>query len=101
MSGRSLWCVDPPGKKFHGTIEIERRDGCMYYVWRLQDDQGEFLAQVGQSVSFCVIPDGQDPFEYTLSHAIEGLRRYRIGRKRSFDVVHTEWKKDHRTSRLR
>jgi len=92
VSGRCLSQTGLPGEPFHGTIQVEYRDECMYFGWRIHDEDGEFLGEHWRPVSLRVIPEGDDPFEYALSLALEGMRRYRIGRKRAFLVENVKWK---------
>ncbi|SRR6266545_7180522 len=80
-----------PGVRFVGSINLQARDEGVYYTWRLESEDGEFLASTGQVVSYRVIPLGQDPFEFALSHALEGIRRYRINRVRPFRVEASQW----------
>jgi len=37
------------------------------------------------------MPSEEDYFEFALSHAMENLRRYRIGRKKQFQVDEAHW----------
>ena len=76
---------------FRGTIRFELRHDCVYYTWRLSAQDGTFAGQVSRPVSRRIIPEDSDPFEFALGHALEGLRRYRINRKRAYDVERWSW----------
>src|SRR5262249_42052980 len=67
-----------PGWRFRGVAEFEARDDCIYYTWRMEADDGEFLGSVGRPVSLRTIPPDSDPFEIALTHALEGIRQYRF-----------------------
>lgn len=79
------------GESFVGRVCLELRPDCVYYTCRLEAKDGEFLGSVSRPVSLRVVPDGEDPLEFALSHAVEGVRRYRFGRERPFDVTRWEW----------
>jgi hypothetical protein len=91
VSGFSLWNAKPPGNRFGGRIRFEKGTGGIGYTWRLEDENGEFLSLVTRPVSLRVIPPGHDPFDYALTHAIEGIRRYRMGRQKVFTVEKWAW----------
>ena len=94
VSGLSLYNANPPGKRFGGRIRFEKRAGGIYYSWRLEDEDGDFLGFVSRSVSRRVIPPGQDQFDYALAHAIEGIRRYRMNRRKFFTIEKWEWEEE-------
>lgn len=80
-----------PGVAFHGRINLDLRSDCVYYLWQIEADGGEFLSSLGRPVSLRVMPEGQDPFEFALAHAVEGIKRYRFGRSKPFDVQNLYW----------
>jgi hypothetical protein len=59
-----------PDTSFTAMIKLELRDDCVYYTWRAQDAENNFLGMVGRSVSLRGIPQGQDSFEFALAHAV-------------------------------
>ena len=80
-----------PGVRFDGSVKLEAHDEGIYYTWRVESEDGEFLGSASRSVSYRVIPLDQEPFAFALSHALEGLRRYRINRVRPFEVEAWQW----------
>src|SRR6516164_1623982 len=80
-----------PGIYFRGIIKLELRVDCVYYTWRLEAEDGEFLGYLARPVSKKIVPEGSDSFEFALAHAIEGIRRYRFGRVRPFEIQSWEW----------
>lgn len=65
---------------FTGTLTFDEREDLIYYSWNLYDEEGKFLGGKSLPIAFQQIPTGQDKFEYTKAHAIEGIKKYRIGR---------------------
>ncbi len=94
VSGLSLWNGRAPGKRFCGRIRFERIGDGINYKWHLEDEDGKFVGYRSRGVSVRVIPPGQDHFEYALAHAIEGIRRYRMGRQKVFTVERWDWEKE-------
>jgi hypothetical protein len=80
-----------PGTRFRGAVELESRDDCVYSTWRIEAEDGEFLGSVSRPVSLRTIPPDSDPFEFALAHTLEGIRRYRFGRVRPFQIETCEW----------
>ena len=78
-------------KPFRARIELEARADGIYYWWRAQGPAAAFLGARGMLVSNRILPLGVEPFESALSHAIEGLRRKRVGRQRVYEVVAWSW----------
>jgi hypothetical protein len=76
-----------------GEILFELRDDSIYYIWTLHRVDGVFLGRVSRAVSFRVIPNGIDPIEYVLNHALNGINNYRMGRRKAFQVNHWQWNK--------
>jgi hypothetical protein len=86
-------CIHPDYKgDFSGEILLESRKDCVYYIWTLHRVDGTFLGSKSVPVSFKVIPNGENPFEYALNHAIVGINRYRMGRTKAFHVENWQWK---------
>ena len=89
-------CIHPEYKgDFSGEVLLETRKDCVYYNWTIHRIDGAFIgtfiASVSRPVSFKVIPDGENPFEYALNHAIVGINKYRITRKKAFQVKNWQW----------
>jgi hypothetical protein len=82
---------DQSGAPFHGRVIFERRPDSVYYTWRMETNEGQWLCTVSRNVSFHVIPMDQNVFDFALLHAIEGLKKYRINRKYLFNIVRWEW----------
>jgi hypothetical protein len=76
--------VSTPSEPFVGQITFDLHPECVYYEWRIKTKGGDW--GLSRPVSLRVVPNGADPFEYALQHAIEGLRRYRSNRKRVFEI---------------
>ncbi|MBK8812706.1 MAG: hypothetical protein IPN69_18515 [Acidobacteria bacterium] len=79
-----------PNERFSGTISFESHSDCIYYQWRINTKDGEW-GQSAIPVSFRVIPEDGDSFEYALEHSIERLRRYRSNRQKVFYVESWSW----------
>ncbi|MEJ1242563.1 hypothetical protein WBG78_30750 [Chryseolinea sp. T2] len=73
--------LDNKTDSFTGTVTFNERENSIYYSWRLVDKEGKSIAEKSLNVAFQEIPEGQDRFEFSKKHAIEGIRRYRIGRE--------------------
>lgn len=87
-------CIHPDYQgKFAGEIILELRKYAIYYTWTIHKSDGSFLASVSRSVSFRVMPSDKNSFDYALSHAIEGINKYRMLRKKAFIVDKWEWRK--------
>ena len=67
---------------FTGTVTLDQRENSIYYTWNLRDNEGKSLGNKSMPVAFQQIPIGQDKFEFSKAHAIEGIRNYRIGREK-------------------
>jgi hypothetical protein len=67
---------------FTGTVTFDERENCIYYSWNLRDDAGNNLGGKSISVAFQQIPLGRDKFEFSKAHALEGIRKFRIGREK-------------------
>ena len=67
---------------FTGTVAFDERENLIYYSWNLYDKEGQSLAHRSMPVTSQQIPVGQDKFEFRKAHAIEGIRKYRIGREK-------------------
>ena len=67
---------------FTGTVTFDERENSIYYNWRLVDNEGQLIAGKSIDASFQEMPIGQDGFEFTKEHAIEGIKKYRIGREK-------------------
>ena len=80
-----------PGVLFHGQFNFELRPDRVYYTWRMETDDGEWLCTVSRPVSLRLIPEDQNAFDFSLNHAVDGLRRYRINQEHLFKVTRWEW----------
>jgi hypothetical protein len=67
---------------FTGTVTFDERENMIYYGWGLRDEQGNNLGSKARPILFQQIPAGQDKLEFSKAHALEGIRRFRIGRER-------------------
>ena len=86
-------CIHPDYRgDFSGQVLLESREDCIYYTWTMHRDGGIFLGSVSRSVSFKVIPQDENPFEYALNHAIAGINKYRMTRRKAFQVKNWQWK---------
>jgi len=86
-------CIHPEYKgDFSGEVLLESREDCVYYTWTIRRVDGTYLACVGRPVSFKVIPNSENPFEYALNHAIVGINKYRFTRRKAFQVKNWQWK---------
>lgn len=77
---------------FTGTITFEERNDLIYYSWNLYDQEGKFLGHKSIPIPFHQIPAGQDRFEFSKGHAIEGIRQFRIGRQKVIEELSVEWR---------
>ena len=74
------YTLDNRTDSFTGTITFDERENSIYYSWNLVDKNGKFIAGKSLNVAFQQIPKGHDKFEFSKTHAIEGIKKYRIGR---------------------
>lgn len=81
-----------PDKAFTAELRLELRKDCVYYTWRAQDEQDNFMGEVSRLVSLRIVPEGKEPFEFAFAHAVESIRRERSGRNKTFIVESSEWK---------
>ena len=85
-------CIHPDYKAhFTGQVLLESREDRIYYTWTIHRDDGTFLASVSRPVYYRVIPNGENPLEYALNHAIVGINRYRMMRRKAFQVKNGHW----------
>jgi hypothetical protein len=92
VNGLSFLHNSAAGQRFVGEISFEVSLERVYYTWRLQRDDGTYIGSVGRPVSLHVMPAGCDLLEYALNRAIEGIRRYRVNRRKVFRVENWSWK---------
>jgi hypothetical protein len=83
----------PDAVRFDGKIELDLRHDSVYYVWKLHHPDGEFLGSKCQPVSFRIIPEDEDRFEFALKHVIESINRTRYSWKKVFKVENCFWEK--------
>lgn len=76
---------------FDGHVFMEERYDCIYYSWDLTSHQVSRLQGKSRPVSYRVIPEGVNRFEYALKHALESIKRARWGRKKVFEITSHEW----------
>ncbi len=74
--------LDNRTEPFSGTVTFDERENSIYYSWNLTNKDGQSIAGKSLNVAFQQIPAGQDRFEFSKEHAIEGIRKYRIGREK-------------------
>jgi hypothetical protein len=87
-------CIHPDFEgDFIGEILFELGEGFIYYTWTIKRIDGEFLGQVSLPVSLRVIPENANKFEFALDHALTGINKYRMTRKKSFLVKNWKWRK--------
>jgi hypothetical protein len=67
---------------FTGTVSFDERENLIYYTWNLRDEQGNNLGGKARPIAFQQIPLGQDKLEFSKAHALEGIRKFRIGREK-------------------
>jgi hypothetical protein len=72
---------------FSGKITFDERERSIYYSWTLMNEDGKLVAGKSLNVAFQQIPAGRDRFEFSKEHAIEGIRKYRIGREKIIQEV--------------
>lgn len=77
-----IYKLDNQTDSFTGTVTLDERENSIYYSWTLFDKDGKLLAGKSFNVAFRQIPVGHDRFEFSKAHAIEGIRKYRIGREK-------------------
>lgn len=73
--------------EFVGSIVIDKRSDGYYFVWNLSSVTGEFLGLKGDFISNRIIPENFDTNTFILDYAIQSIRKYRINRKKVFDVL--------------
>jgi hypothetical protein len=66
---------------YFGTVTFDERESSIYYSWTLFDKEGRTIGGRSLDVAFQQIPAGEDRFEFAKAHAIEGIRKFRIGRE--------------------
>lgn len=74
--------LDNKTDSFSGTVTFDERENSIYYSWNLFDGDGNSIGGKSVNVAIQQIPAGQDKFKFLQSHAIEGIRKYRIGREK-------------------
>jgi hypothetical protein len=90
VKGISNLEVKPTG--FTGKIEFEQRKNGIYFIWRLHNDQGEFLGERELLVSNnYIIPAEKDSFDSALSFAMKSINNYRRSRRKVFKVIESHW----------
>lgn len=67
---------------FTGTVTFDERENSIYYSWTLFDKEGKRTAGKSLNVAYQQIPIGQDRFEFSKAHAIQGIKEYKIGREK-------------------
>ena len=73
---------------FTGTVSFDERENLIYYIWNLRDEQGNNLGGKARPIAFQQIPFGQDKLEFSKAHALEGIRKFRIGREKIIQELH-------------
>jgi len=80
-----IYKLDNKTDSFTGTVMFDERDNSIYYSWTLLDEKGKSIAGKSLNVAFQQIPEGYDKFEFSKTHAIEGIKNFRIGREK---IIH-------------
>jgi len=78
-------------KHFTGIITLEERSDCIYFTWIAEDTDGNFLGSVSQPITYKIIPEGVDRFEYALNYTLNNVNTYRINRVKRFKVGSAVW----------
>ncbi len=91
ISGVTTIHAVEPEAKFTIKVSLERRDAYIYYTWRAETIDGEFLWESGHSIALVTIPKGKDAFESALAHATENIKRKGSNRKPVFTVTKVVW----------
>jgi hypothetical protein len=81
--------LDDKTDSFSGTVTFDERENSIYYSWNLFDKEGKRIAGKSLHVAYQQIPVGQDRFEFSKAHAIEGIKEYRIGRDKIIKELRT------------
>lgn len=79
---------------FTGELTFRKSENGIGYSWQLLSEDGKSLGYKTQGVHRNTIPQDVDDFEFTLSHAIEGLKRYRVNRKRVYAPESWKWREE-------
>ena len=74
--------LDNKTDSFTGTVTFDERENSIYYSWKLFDKDGKSIGAKSLNLTFQQIPAGHDKFEFSKTHAIEGIKEYRIGRSK-------------------
>ncbi|HEY5916375.1 MAG TPA: hypothetical protein VIU13_03205 [Chryseolinea sp.] len=77
-----IYKLDNKAEPFSGAVTFDEKEDSIYYSWKLTNKDGQLIAGKSLNVTFQQVPDGQDRFEFSKEHAIEGIRKYRIGREK-------------------
>ncbi len=89
VRGISTYKINPD--EFIGTIEIEEKVNGIYFIWKLKNLSDEFLGMKGYLIFKNTIPSDINARDYALSFAIESIKKYRISRKKVFEVKEYHW----------
>jgi hypothetical protein len=81
-------------ESFIGKLTFKKSEDSVVSSWHILSEDGKFLGFKTQGVHHNIIPEGVDDFDFALNHAIEGLRRYRLNRKRVYVPQSWEWKEE-------
>jgi hypothetical protein len=81
--------LDNKTDSFSGTVTFDERENSIYYSWTLFDKEGKRIARKSLNVAYQQIPLEQDKFEFSKTHAIEEIKKYRIGRDKIIQELHT------------
>ena len=74
--------LDNRTDSFTGTVTFDERENSVYYSWTLSDKAGKSIGEKSFNVAHQQIPVGQDILEFSKAHALQGIKEYKIGRKK-------------------
>ena len=69
------------GGQFTGTVTFDDRQHLIYYSWLLRDGDGNILGGKSMPIYNQHVPVGEDRLEFSRKHALEGIKKFRIGRE--------------------
>lgn len=65
---------------FTGIATFDERENSIYYSWNLLDNNGRSIGGKSLNIGLQQMPAGQDKFEFSKEHAMEGIWKFRIGK---------------------
>jgi hypothetical protein len=80
-----------PTKQITGLVKIELRLDSVYYTWSVLDEEAKVLATGDRLLARESISRHKNPFEFTLDHAVQAIRTYRVGNIKQFAIKDVVW----------